>query len=108
MALPGLSNLERRGQETWLRRVQRSSRRLPPVETVLAMAGGAVLWVIIAAGTEDYILPQLHVVLLRIVELFVDSGQRWDWMVTMIRILLGIITAFFVDRKSTRLNSSHV
>ena len=96
MALPGLSNLERRGQETWLRRVQRSSRRLPPVETILAIAGGAVLWVIIAAGTEDYILPQLHVVLLRIVELFVDSGQRWDWMVTMIRILLGIITAFFV------------
>ncbi|HLS25604.1 MAG TPA: ABC transporter permease [Beutenbergiaceae bacterium] len=96
MAAPGLSNLQRRGQNTWSRRVRRSSRGLPPVETILALAGGAVLWVIIAAGTEDYILPQLHVVLLRIVELFVDSGQRWDWLVTMFRILLGIVTAFFV------------
>src|SRR5690625_778883 len=96
MAAPGLSNLQRRGQNTWSRRVRRSSRGLPPVETILALAGGAVLRVIIAADTEDYILLQLHVVLLRIVELFVDSGQRWDWLVTMFRILLGIVTAFFV------------
>lgn len=95
-AIPERAYFPRRGQDLWKRRVQRSSRKLPPVETVLALAGGAILWVIIAAGTEDYILPQLHVVLLRIVELFVDSSQRWDWLMTMLRIMLGIVTAFFV------------
>lgn len=99
MVLPpsreGASGL-RRGQNLWRRRVERSSRGLPPVETVLALAAGVVLWVIIASQTEDYILPQFDTVLLRIVELFVDSDQRWDWLMTMLRIMLGLVTAFFI------------
>src|SRR5690625_5064639 len=102
MAAPGLSNLQRRGQNTWSRRVRRSSRGLPPVETILALAGGAALWVIIAAGTEDYILPQWHEVLLRTVELSAASGQGRDWPVTRFRILLGIVTAFFVGTVAGR------
>jgi len=85
-----------RGREVWRRRVARSARSLPPVETTVAIIAGLVLWVIIAAGTPDYILPQLNDVVMRIIELFVDSSQRWDWLATVFRILLGLITAFFV------------
>ena len=66
------------------------------METTIAIIAGLVLWVIIAAGTPDYILPQLNDVVMRIVELFVDGSQRWDWLATVFRILLGLITAFFV------------
>lgn len=94
--MAGLGWPEQRSQNIWRRRVERSSRRLPPLETILAVLAGLVLWVIIAANTEPYILPQLDTVGLRIVELFADSSQRWDWMMTMFRIILGLITAFFV------------
>ncbi len=85
-----------RGQEVWRRRVARSARSLPPVETVVAIAAGLVLWAIIATGTPDYILPQINDVVMRIVELFVDPDQRWDWLATVIRIMIGLITAFVV------------
>lgn len=85
-----------RTQNTWRRRVERSSRRLPPRETILAIIAALALWVLIAANTEPYILPQLDTVILRIVELFADGSQRWDWLMTMFRIILGLVTAFFV------------
>lgn len=89
-------NQTSRGQEVWRRRVARSARSLPPVETVVAIAAGLVLWAIIATGTPDYILPQINDVVMRIVELFVDPDQRWDWLATVIRIMIGLITAFVV------------
>src|SRR5690625_3997553 len=85
-----------RGRELWRRRVTRSARSLPPVQATIAIIAGLVLCVISAAGTPDYLLPQLNDVAMPIVELFVDGSQRWDWLATVFLILLGLITAFFV------------
>ena len=85
-----------RGQEIWRRRVTRASKSLPPVETTIAIVVGLVLWALIAMRTPDYILPQINDVVMRIVEIFIDASQRWDWLMTVLRIMLGLITAFFV------------
>lgn len=101
-----------RGQSIWRRRVARSAKSLPPRETIIAIIVGLVIWALIASRTPDYILPQLNDVVMRIVEIFVDSSQRWDWLMTVIRIMLGLITAFIVGTiaglamgKSTRLTN---
>jgi NitT/TauT family transport system permease protein len=91
-----VSGLAGRGEDVWRRRMRRSARRLPPLEMVIAIAVGIVIWTIIAARTEDYILPPLTDVVARIFELFTDSDQRWDWTMTVIRIMLGLITSFVV------------
>lgn len=85
-----------RGRATWQRRVTRSARRLPPVETILALLAGAVAWYVVASMTEPYILPHLHDVLLRTAEIFIDSSQRFDWLMTIFRIALGLIAGFFI------------
>ncbi|WP_166345530.1 ABC transporter permease [Phytoactinopolyspora limicola] len=90
------TGLARRGDEVWRQRVQRSARRLPPVEMVVAICVGLIVWTIVAARTEDYILPPITDVGSRIVELFTDADQRWDWLMTMFRIMLGLITSFVV------------
>lgn len=107
-----IASMTDRGQSTWQRRVARSAKSLPPRETIIAIVAGLALWVLLASRTPDYILPQLNDVVMRIVEIFVDSSQRWDWLMTVIRIMLGLITAFFIGTfaglamgKSTRLTN---
>lgn len=64
------------------------------MEMVVAIAVGIVLWTIVAARTPDYILPSLVAVGERAIELFTDPHLRWNWILTVIRITLGLLTAF--------------
>ncbi|HSI94336.1 MAG TPA: ABC transporter permease subunit [Jiangellaceae bacterium] len=63
---------------------------------VLALAAGLVIWMIVAARTPDYVLPPLADVVNRTVELFSEPDQRWNWILTVIRIMLGLVTAFAI------------
>lgn len=84
------------GENVWQRRMARAGRRLPPVETLVALAVGVLVWVLIASQVPDYVLPQITDVVQRIVDLFLDPDQRWDWLMTIFRIVLGLVTAFVV------------
>lgn len=99
--MPGLGSITegsgpRVGPEAWQRRVARSARRLPPVETALALLAGAAVWYVVASFTEPYILPHLHDVLIRTAEIFIDSDQRFDWLMTIFRIMLGLVAGFAI------------
>jgi NitT/TauT family transport system permease protein len=89
-------DLAKHGRNVWQKRLQRSARRLPPVETTIAIVVGLLIWTIVAARTEDYILPPLTDVGARIVELFTEWDQTWNWLLTVIRIMAGLVTAFVV------------
>jgi NitT/TauT family transport system permease protein len=62
----------------------------------IALAAGLLIWTVIAARTPDFVLPPLTDVGARIVELFTDSNQRWNWLLTVIRIMLGLVASFIV------------
>ena len=66
------------------------------MEMVLAIIAGLVIWTIVAGRTPDFVLPQLTDVGSRIVELFTDADQRWNWLLTIIRVMLGLVTSFVV------------
>lgn len=85
-----------RAENIWQRRLARSAKRLPAWETVAALAVGAVLWVILAHVTPPFVLPQLDVAIARVIEVFTDADQRWNWLVTIGRVMLGLVSAFVV------------